>query len=171
MTFYKKIILSFILILFIICGVVFGTIAKEVEYNSKIGKSEITEITGIPENNFEVANSYCRKSNSDSSNPFKFYKKLLVLNLNINDLNETETRNFLASFSICQKNDTMMEMLSDTTDTEKSKWMSELNSDNLIWHSRTQQFEDENIKSSVELYLISSENSNTVYLILDQTDI
>lgn len=165
----KKKSISIVLIICIILLLLFGyfILQNGVVYKSNMENSDM-ETVGLQmqKEQFEIVNQYCTKSNKNSSNPFIFYKEFSVLELNVE--NDFDTELFINSNSLkpCTDTSEIKKTLSQLSD-KNNEWMQSIIKNNTNWYGTTCQFEDTHIKSSVNLYFVST-NSSTIYIILDQ---
>lgn len=166
----KKKIMSIFLIVCIILILLSGyfILQNGVSYKSKI--KDVNDIETIEfqiqKEQFNIVNQYCTKSNKNSSNPFIFYKEFLVIELNTN--NNFNTENFINSNFLepCTDTSGIKNTLVELSE-KNNEWMKEIIGDNTNWFNTNCQFEDKHIKSSVNLYFVST-NSSRIYIILDQ---
>ena len=167
----KKAIIS-VLVLVLVTAGAFAVYFGVHKSNDKISKQDASAIVDIDENDFEIINYYCEKSNKGSINKLDFYNELLVLELDISNMPQAEKSTFLSSFEDCEKQQELMSKLQGIADeNEKQLWISNILGQESAWKRRTQSFENTNIKSSVNLYMLETDNSDKAFLILDQSSI
>lgn len=164
----KKVIKTILIVcILLILLLSYFILQNGVVYRSKIkniNNIKISELQ-IQKEQFEMVNQYCTKSNKNSSNPFIFYNEFLVVELNTDNKFDLKTFIDANSFVVCTDESDIKNTLSGLSN-ENNEWMRKI-IDDTTWYQTTCQFEDKHIKSSVNLYLIST-NSSTIYIILDQ---
>lgn len=167
----KKAIISVLVLALVTVGA-FAVYFGVNKSNDKISKQDASAIVDIDENDFEIINYYYEKSNKGSINKLDFYNELLVLELDISNMPQAEKSTFLSSFEDCEKQQELISKLQGIADeNEKQLWISNILGQESAWKRRTQSFENTNIKSSVNLYMLETDNSDKAFLILDQSSI
>ena len=91
----KKAIIS-VLVLVLVTAGAFAVYFGVNKSNDKISKQDASAIVDIDENDFEIINYYCEKSNKGSINKLDFYNELLVLELDISNMPQAEKSTFLS---------------------------------------------------------------------------
>lgn len=137
-------------------------------YIDNISESDIANVTKLDLNNFDVIDSICKRSNANSSGKLKFYNELLIAKLKPNN----DDKNLIpGDFDRCEMDSELLENIDNCFQNYNISWLKYMDKLNCIWYKRIQQFEDNNIKSSVTLYFIENQDSNEYYIILDQSHI
>lgn len=142
-----------------------------IEYHTKINREELIEVTDLSLDDFNNIDCYSKKSNANSVNKFNFYNELLVVKLEAPESVDDNIKSILDGFEICPPNNEVLENVNAFFQNENILWLSELNDSNIIWNKRLQQFENNDIKSSVTLYFLYSRTTNNCYIVLDQINI
>lgn len=171
MKFKKAIAVIVVLFLLISVGGVMMYTKSNNHYATKISKNNIAQITGLKLDDFDVVDSYSKKSNVNSSSKFKFYNELLIVKLNANNADAYDTNYIPDDFTTCNKDAELINNINNYFQKYDISWIKNFESSDVIWYKRIQQFEDKNIKSSVTLYFLKVENSNEYYIILDQINV
>lgn len=168
----KKII-AFMIVIFLLISIGGAMIYNKVNNHNatKINKEDIVQITGLNLDNFDVVDSYTKKSNVNSSSIFKFYNELLIVKLNAINTDDNNINYIPNDFEICDMNIELIENVKNYFHEYNISWIKNFENSDVIWYKKIQQFEDKNIKSSVTLYFLQAENSNEYYIILDQINI
>lgn len=137
-------------------------------YEANVSKSYIADAAKLDLDNFDVVDSYCKRNNTNSSSKFKFYNEFLIAKLKA----KNDDKNLIpGDFEKCEIDSDLLGNIDNCFQNYNVSWLKDINNSNCIWHKRVQQFEDNNIKSSVTLYFIENQKSNEYYIILDQSHI
>lgn len=169
----SKKIITVIIVLFLLVLIGLVTMYKITEnnhYTTKIRESDISKAVRLDLNNFEIIDCYSKKNNVNSSSRFKFYNELLIVKLTAKNIDNVTT-SFLDEFEICNADTELISNINTCFQDYNVSWIKEFEKPNVTWHRRVQQFEDENIKSSVFLYFLEVQDSNEYYIILDQINV
>ena len=152
-------------------------------YNTTVNKEEILSLKGLLLNNteFDILNSFCKKSNKMSGIPPKMYKEIMIAEISVNNTDK-KNKNALfemAEFYRCANtavkqsgNDeyTNYRILKKIKKHTTDKWTEPIYDNNSIWYVSFPPNENLYGKSAAEFYIVFNEEKPTiVYLILDQS--
>lgn len=173
---YSGIIITVLILLFVI------TFLMPIKYNTTVEKKDILAFEDfyIKENEFEIINSYCKKSNKTSIIPFKMYIEFLIVEISVNNANSivgypnTESRDFYKCSTepepLKDNGFTNYYILKKIPEYTNEKWVDSIYDKNLKWYISTPQADSVFGKESAEFFVVYNESNPTIaYLILNQS--
>ena len=153
-----------------------------ITYNTTVEKKDILVIEDfcLKENEFEIINSYCKKSNKTSINPFEIYNELFVVEISVNNASSivgypnTESRDFYKCSTepepLKDNGFTNYYILKTIPEFTTEKWVNAIYDKSLNWYISTPPKDEDFGKKSAKFFVAYNESNPTIaYLILDQS--